>query len=129
MLYINFHPYLMDPNPATVLENIKNSAITYYHATGHHLDLRTDIPQQMQLLSTDTSSFQSAQDSDLEDVPKPKWDAPRLKQDDPSELTEAELEKQEREFEAMVKRREAQKKLRERKEALEARRKALEDSE
>jgi hypothetical protein len=89
MIFIQTHQHVMDSNPAVVVENIRNVAITHYQSTGNHLNLCQDVPQGMQVFSAESSSRSSrfhsedegATEEDLDKSLKEAQDLLREQQD------------------------------------------------
>jgi hypothetical protein len=65
--HIEKSPEFKDPNPEQVMKNIRASAILFYRMGGKHLDLRIDVPRELQLISTsENGDFASGSDEDDE---------------------------------------------------------------
>jgi hypothetical protein len=117
---IETHPHLKDADPRQVVENLKNMAVTYFHSTGQHLDLRIDVPKEMMLLSSEP-------DADSVSSRHSRVKEEQFESADDEELSEAALKQEEKELEEMEKRHYKQKELRKKKAELDARRHRLQD--
>jgi uncharacterized protein YlxP (DUF503 family) len=59
LAHLEANPYLKAASPEQVIKNLKDFAVTHYHSSRSHLDMRMDIPQGFSVISTDTSSVSS----------------------------------------------------------------------
>jgi hypothetical protein len=122
----------MASDPATVVKNIKESAITYYRATHRHMNLCGEgLPPEMQIMSENSSAppqderFESEIDTE-EEIPVPK---PEVKPEPvPKSPEEIELDNLEKELEELEKKKKLDRILAKRKKLIEERRKRLESS-
>jgi hypothetical protein len=59
MAHVESNPYLKAATPQQVFKNLKDMAVSYYHSSQTHFDIRMDIPKGFSIISTDTSSVSS----------------------------------------------------------------------
>jgi hypothetical protein len=109
MAHVESNPYLKAATPQQVIKNLKDMAVSYYHSSQTHFDLRMDIPKGFSIISTDTSSVSSRLSrlerfGEEEEGPKDIFTA-----------EEMEFEKEKREVEELEKRVALKKQLAERK--------------